>query len=112
MEQSEEARAIPQVELPCGDQVSGRSDKDPRRRFIPEASDLALLGGSRLAVGPADAFDFVVIGHVLRATQFEVAGTGRFEFRDAGNHKRLDPAEAGADSRSKSGRRWDPDAQP
>ena len=51
-----------------------------RRGFIPEARYLALLGGARLAVGPAEAFDLVVFGRVLGR-----APTSGFETSESGS---------------------------
>src|SRR5262245_63642314 len=83
-----------------------------RRGFIPEAGDLALLGGARLAISPAEAFDLVVISRVLCAAQVEVSRPGQFKLLAASHRKRLNFAEAHADWLCESGRRRAPDAQP
>src|SRR5262245_33270137 len=85
---------------------------DPRRGFVPEAGDLALLGGARLAVSPAEAFDLVVISRVLCAAQVEVSRPAQFKLLAAGHRKRRNFAEAHANWLRESGRRRAPDAQP
>src|SRR5215470_19198859 len=83
-----------------------------RRGFVPEAGDLALLGGARLAVCPAEAFYLVVIGRVLCAAQVEVSRPGQFKLLADGHRKRLNFAEAHADWLCESWRRRAPDARP
>src|SRR5262245_41514859 len=61
MEQSKQARAIPQVEFLRSDQFPGQANMNSRRRFVPEAGNLALLGRAYLAFGAANVFDRVEI---------------------------------------------------
>src|SRR5262245_65463245 len=112
MEQCEKARAIPKVKFPRDDQVSGQTDMNSRRGFIPEARDLALLGGARIAAGAAEAFDFVVISSVFGAAQVEVSRPWQFELLVAGHRKWRNFAEADAYGLCDCGRRRTPDAQP
>src|SRR4029453_1668346 len=96
----------------CSDQLSGQANVDTRRSLVPVASDLALLGGARRAGGRAEAFDFVVIGCVLRAAQVEVGGHGRVELCVAGQSERRDVAKVYIDGGGESRGRGLPNAQP